>query len=603
MSINVQSKVLHLLNISIIFLASKNFLYLSKGIDFSDESLYLISAKPSIKFDSYGWPFGWVTSVIYKLVGFEIETFRSVGLLILIASAYYFSWNMTLAIGFSSEESQQERAKLIAITTVGCLSSLTIYAGFIRTPGYNWLNLVSILLAVGTFLNITYFSDQNEKIKIQGKLISLGFILFLSFHAKPTTPIFLLIGFSIIWSTHFQHKQIFKFLISIFLGTFLASAIFLISGLWPLDFPYRFLEIITNPYLTIRGTIPFALIQILALPFYAIFFVLTNMSAQFALLLFILCVFLIASRILRLNARTIKYTGLVFTSLMAIIFIGLELDKKGFYLSQKQIVDRSYLPLSFIFLSFSVMSLNWEVLKFRKSLDSRFTQINLLLFLALVTFGFGSITVLLGKFSGAVIFILFFLFNLIKNLNLGTFAEFCLTLWVIFVSFILLALVYVISLNNPYRQEPILQQNQVCTVGKETINVLLDVNTCQELKDVKDALIMNHFQEHSLLLNMTDPWRPGLNLLLGLKFPRGILLSIPDYENSGEVLKRNLEDLNRKNPILDNWYLLPTPNASGKSDYLNTVSAIEFSLKGSFKENFSLIFKNSNIEIWKPLRL
>jgi hypothetical protein len=144
------------------------------------------------------------------------------------------------------------------------------------------------------------------------------------------------------------------------------------------------------------------------------------------------------------------------------------------------------------------------------------------------------------------------------------------------------------------------QQKEVCVVDDKKINILLDLESCSELKNISATLSENSFSENSYLLNMSNPWRPGLNLLLGLKLPPGILLTIPDYKNSNEVLKDNLIKVNNISSVTNNWLMLPSPKNGANLEYSGLIMLLEEITGKAFKDSFDLVFTNSTIEIWKP---
>jgi hypothetical protein len=593
----ILKKLYHVFIISVFYLISINILQIRKGLDLSDESFYIISADPSDSYDSWGWPFGWITSVVYRISDFDIVQFRASGILILIITAYYFSWNASQVIFSNVKKNNKLFTESIILTTIGCTSSLLIYTGFIRTPGYNWLNLVSILFSLGIFMRIT-FNHVKPNLKANLFLLSLG--LFVSFHAKPTTPIFLLSVFSIIWYKRSNRCELVGYLILVFFSLIFLASLSVALKIWPIDFAPKFYEILTKPTLTWRGTLPFAALQILILPGYAFYFLIKNLNFQALMVIALSSVFLTIVKNRHKDARFLKVATILAMSIFVFSFVGVQIKINSIDINYVNMLDRAYLPLVLLCLWIVIAVLNRNNLKFNDAFTTEFTQLNLLLLVALLAFGFGSTTALLGKMSGASIFIVFLIYNTLKNLHLKAYEDFFVSFWFISMIISLCTITYFSSLSLPYRINTFSQQKEVCVVDDKKINILLDLESCSELKNISATLSENSFSENSYLLNMSNPWRPGLNLLLGLKLPPGILLTIPDYKNSNEVLKDNLIKVNNISSVTNNWLMLPSPKNGANLEYSGLIMLLEEITGKAFKDSFDLVFTNSTIEIWKP---
>jgi hypothetical protein len=590
-------KLFHLFTIGVFCLISINILQIRKGLDLSDESFYIISADPADSYDSWGWPFGWITSVVYRISDFDIVQFRAAGILILITSAYYFSWNASQVMYSNVKKNHKLFTKSIVLTTIGCASSLLVYTGFIRTPGYNWLNLASILFSLGTFIRITYNHERPNK-KANLFLLSLG--LFVSFHAKPTTPIFLLSAFSIIWYKRSNRSELVAYLTQVFFSLIVLASISVALKIWPIDFAQNFYEILTKPTLTWRSTLPFAALQILILPGYVIYFLIKNLNFQTLMVIALSSVFLTILKIRYKDSRFFKFATLSAMSIFVFSFVGVEVKNNSIDIKHLNMVDRAFLPLALLCLWLVIAMLYRNKLKLNDAFTTEFTQLNLLFLVALLAFGFGSATALLGKMSGASIFIVFLIYNTIRNLHLKAHEDFFVSFWFICMVISLYAITYFSSLSLPYRINTMSQQKEVCIVDEKKLSIFLDLETCSELKNISATLSENDFDENSYLLNISDPWRPGLNLLLGLRLPPGILLTIPEYKNSNEVLKDNLIKVNAISSVRNNWLMLPSSKNGANPAYSELIILLEEITGIAFKDSFKLVFTNSSIEIWKP---
>lgn len=176
-----------------------------RGIDLTDESLYLLDADPPNRYDAFGFPYGWVTGPLYRTVGYDIARFRTLGGVVLVlATALLAHQVLRSAAALSGDRASRQAARTVHTLLVGVLaaSGLLFYVGLplLRTPSYNWLNLVGILLMLsGVFLAcrpapslVSGVTAGAASLVPAASLLAAG--AFLAVHAKPTTPFVLAIA-------------------------------------------------------------------------------------------------------------------------------------------------------------------------------------------------------------------------------------------------------------------------------------------------------------------------------------------------------------------------------------------------------------------------
>ncbi len=175
----------------ILWLVVARLLASDRGIDLTDESLYLLDADPPSAYAAFGFPYGWITGPLFRAVGYDIARFRTLGGVILVlATALLAHQVLRASTAFTEHKSALHHfsaAHALLVALVGS-SGLLYYVGLplLRTPSYNWLNLVGILLALsGVFLAI-----RSERSAFPAAaLIAAG--AFLTLHGKPSTPFLL----------------------------------------------------------------------------------------------------------------------------------------------------------------------------------------------------------------------------------------------------------------------------------------------------------------------------------------------------------------------------------------------------------------------------
>ena len=120
----------------------------SRGLDLSDEGLYLLAADPPSPSASWGFPSGWHTHPLFALVGYDIASFRTLGAVVLFVAFAWLGWASVRVVTAARELTTTQRQFLLFTgVLVGGLGSLFYYAPMLRTPSYNWLNLVGIAIS------------------------------------------------------------------------------------------------------------------------------------------------------------------------------------------------------------------------------------------------------------------------------------------------------------------------------------------------------------------------------------------------------------------------------------------------------------------------
>ena len=157
------------------------------GIDFSDESFYLVwIANPWIYSYSIS-QFGFIYHPLYLLVGGDIPLLRQTNILITFLLAWGVCW--ALFQQFLPERLAVPRpgkfayAALGAIFASGSLTFLTFSSLWLPTPSYNSLAMQSLLIAA---IGLLLAESRATRLSVIGWLL-IGLAGWLTFMAKPTT--------------------------------------------------------------------------------------------------------------------------------------------------------------------------------------------------------------------------------------------------------------------------------------------------------------------------------------------------------------------------------------------------------------------------------
>ncbi|MDZ4824891.1 MAG: hypothetical protein SGJ13_00305 [Actinomycetota bacterium] len=124
----------------------------NRGVDFTDEGMYLLSADAQSSEASFHNPFGRYTRVLYRLAGFDIARFRAIGEVSLALAAAGLGDRVAVA----SARLRHVRASVpVRVATAAALISAALhyYTLYLTTPSYNWLNLFGILVAAAGLID------------------------------------------------------------------------------------------------------------------------------------------------------------------------------------------------------------------------------------------------------------------------------------------------------------------------------------------------------------------------------------------------------------------------------------------------------------------
>jgi hypothetical protein len=235
-----------------------------RGLELADEGLYLLEAQPPTPTATWATPYGWHTRLLFRLVGYDVAAFRSVGAWLLLVAVVYLA---LAAVSFGEQRRAPNRSPDHAaaapqawLTTamagiVGVLGGWLYYAGMVRTPSYNWLTVLGAVIATIGALQLLGRSDDRSFDDAHGKhrvtchlwtfTIAVG--LFLSLPAKPTTPAFFVLLFTPAALRILGPRRSFRAAVLIAGYALALLGLALATRVWPLSFPEIFLRAVRTP--------------------------------------------------------------------------------------------------------------------------------------------------------------------------------------------------------------------------------------------------------------------------------------------------------------------------------------------------------------------
>jgi len=575
-----------------VFLIANLFFYFlgtSRGIDFTDEGLYLFSASEARNGISFHSTFGSITGLIYQIVSGNIFLFRLTSVVILLLASALFSRALLTQIG---ENLSAPKAK--AFLCISSLSITTSYYGLgLFSPSYNWVNLVGLLLAAGALLGIGRKKTHIDYFDIN--LLACGVLI--SGYSKPTSAFFILILFLMLLGANLlkvEDKS--KLLKTFFLFSFIQTAgiLFITGGaaeLFHKVFRGYHALLYFNPNYSLQSSSVQALST----------FVHSFKTIHYLPVYLLLVTYgLIKIQSLNKNGM-IKRKSRIYLLKLVIPFILFEIT----YSIIKQLWRSDSLHYANLFSAASGVLYSGLIALsiFATSKKRDFSPlINVLLcsLLVLVAYSFGSGNGFMNQMTGAsgVLVVLsqliFFYFLPAKNitrhiLSLGLLVG--------------IVLVAQSSLTSPYRMPNLLKQDVNFNLGNGHGSLKLDRVRVLEIQKFQKILIDANFAKQTIILDFTG-MQTSYVFLADASPPTTILLNVPGYPGATTMAEWSIKQdvlAGRKKELGKAWLLMPLPSVR-YSDKAPKVSPIILKAIGkSYPEDYRYVGSVNNFSIWQPL--
>ena len=625
---NIYKKIIYLavgiLLLALLWFFLGKVLAVDRGLDFTDEGLYLLEASANDKEATLGIPFGWHTQPLYEIVGGNISEFRQLGAFLLFIAGALFGYQ-ALAAHLSLNKSQFELQKnatkifLFLGAFVGGVGSLLYYAGLVRTPSYNWVNFFGIyVFGIGFFSIISNKTLGGYRFAISKLLPSAvvaSFGLFYSSLGKPTTPIFIIV-FSVFASLLIlpMKRTIFIFgLIGICSSGWLISAF--ASGWWSKDL-YTILEGVLSskkPALDNLQTLPGALKNFLGFPkhFLENFFSFGNKPLFLCLSgLFLAGLGTFYRRLF--GACNLGALGL-FALAALLIFQTFSPTPAYRWIFKEGTTACVLLLIGGIIVTLCSFFCNKIPIN---SLKNKYILPFYIGFLPAI-FGLGSSHGAYGQSSLAagllLVSVLIIWIGIFQNPRI----QIALGVTVAILTILMSAVTLRDSWSSPYRMLPIQQNNTPVLIRGKSL-LYLDAERASLLKQLKSSMEQAGWSAGQPLLGFAWRWSSTIPYLLEASVPNCTMLTIFYQDRGFDLGKFNIEHRFGDFPAHEAWILKDDDiqlNANewhstwdyGITDRITRVSQvqqlIEFFMEkigNKFPEDYILAAKVGSIEVWKP---
>lgn len=570
---------------------SLNFILMSnRGLDLTDEGLYLLAARPPSLDASWGFPFGWHTAPLFELSQFSIAKFRTLGGVLLFIVSFILI--LKVLDYFDHKQASFFFTKYSAFkfifSTVFALSSLFYYEGFLRTPSYNWINLVGIIIASIAFVthlhNIQSFYSLKSTPGLSYFLpvASFSFGLFYTIPAKPSSaPLVFALTLVILLMTYGLRLAIRWGLATLFfIITFIALALLL--NIWPKNFVYVFHRAIEMPKPSPEHTILGAITDVILMPkalFEGISIAnpVTLRFWSFGFLLIILAILLT------------RLSSLFYILGLAFVAIG------AFFYSHY--VTSTYVLLIILFVIYFLSMINKKKANLSGTLPFKKNLLPIFFFLLPFVYGFGSDSGVYYSAKQASIFFFIAAISLILSFNLKSTIK-GLSL-IILAVYLLITVYFFIQTNykNPYRIAPLREANVPYLMNDTNEVIYLDGDLHQIFYFLTLQAKQAGWRSGTPLIGLAYRWNSTLPYVLGAQVPKTLMVTLFGYgSQSDKIAERNFREMQDFN-YGDAWVITTTDDA-----YLvGLTEVLEFHSKRKFPEEYSCVSDIVGLKLWKPI--
>lgn len=595
-----------------LWLFLESFLRSSYGFDLTDEGLYLLSVDGPGLESYWSFPFGWNLRWLYLLSGSDIATYRTAGAFLLFVAGMLFG----LAAGFAFRNSSPKRFRqqvhpvvwLASSSFLGGAGTLFYYAGLVRTPSYNWLNLFGLLIATTGLLLVLAFSRRS--INSQNWIFifsasAVGFGLFLTLPAKPSTAVFfILLGCLVLL---FSHKSVRS---SLLWGLAASSATALwvfgafLTGIWPSNFLEVFFDVMKAPVAHPSQTVLGAVVNVPS-SFLGFFEDLSSLTMPQAAVIVSGLVMLLTGVIFRGRlVESFLLTGGGIATLIGTLAIArVSLPPVLVWPAESRWVFQPFVSAALLFLLILILSSRLQtVANGQKGYSWSRISLVFLLFVNPIIFGFGSTH---EPYRQAALALVFWV---VLGVNLMFDAE-----GVRFISvsgaylalvFLLLSTVYADNMAVPYRMAPMNSQNSPLDFGPGRSELFVNPELKEELDTLRSAALKSGWAPGDPLVGLVWRWNASVPYFLGAQVPESLMMTIFGYDPAPEIADYNINIRSGSFPWEDAWVLTSNPN-SDKPDWRQVREATSFMDQKSgltWPDDYELVHKQANYGLWKPVR-
>jgi hypothetical protein len=224
-----------------------------------------------------------------------------------------------------------------------------------------------------------------------------------------------------------------------------------------------------------------------------------------------------------------------------------------------------------------------------------------LLLSSTIVFGFGSTSSPIGKASSVVFLVLLAIFLFIYSWPPQDLARKLTVTYILGLNLVLLFLYLNPSISKPYRIKNFSEQTSRTPLLNNSNYLFLDTQSKKVTVSLRNTLLINDYDQKYPLLDLSSTWQPGLLYLLEARNPDSLILTIPGYSGSYQVLESNLKVTSEKADLRRSWILLSSKRNFNEENFLNNSLILLGDITElSFPNDYTLLIDQDGFQLWKP---
>lgn len=576
----------------------------SRGLDLTDEGLYLLAISGAYD-HTWGTPWGWHVRPLAELVFRDLTALRLLNSCLILILSYYYGAVLTIFLKNGTNTGGVPESDLVRVLNgLAAMASGSLFFGamLMRTPNYNSVNLVGLLIAgMGLLLLASQAPSRNGPNFLAGlphALIAFG--VFVALPAKPTTAVFVAIALVSVSFLTSRGELVKDLAITGAFGLALVS-LALVLRLWPLNFLEVLLGQLNSPVLTSRHRLEGATLSLLEIPKDLV-------QALYGLGTFNATALLLLGLLVTLFARK-NWPGLA-----AISVLGTAGATAFLVVSLTHSFVQADTPLRFA--SSNTALFGWLYLLLAVGIatgfgKSRVSKAEGLFAIPLVVsvsaaFGisFGSANGAFGQSSLAASFLLVLLLAAIQ-ISFSDKLRLALTAGI---ASILVAVALVFAGDSqvrPYRMDAFsLQVNAIDAGPFGTIYV--SSNTISQIDAFEQALDAAEWRSDIPLISLVWRWNSTLPLIAGAPSVPTLMPTLFGYPGSLHLLEHNLEILIEADVAFWGSAYLITDNPAFIGQEVNSQieqakKLVALAFSKDFESSYQLAASTDRYQVWRPI--
>jgi hypothetical protein len=566
-------------------------------------------------------PFGWNTRPLFALVSGDVASFRTAGAMMLVAASSALGWSaVQLAFqlnGTLEVVSVRTRIQLVVATFGAGVASLLYYAGLVRTPSYNWLNLVGItIFATSIMLLLSLMPDEGKRRWSTLPIAALGGLgLVTTVPAKPTSPLILLILAFATVSFCAGVRVATRWCGLMILAMVAWMVVLILSGVWPSDLGMLFsnslallMKAARTPVDQESQSLIGAVQDMLQTPLY----VRDSLSSRATVALVLGFTLLVFPSALRKRWLVIRVTGLASIALIALILAQVPVP----FLYQPPTFDRFVWPATataclVLLLGVAIFRSRWPTSSAgplaigRDPRRRTATIISFLMVLPLV-YGFGSSHGAFGLSASAAGLYLIAALVLSAASTSSELRTPLIALVTVFATYVTVGTILE-SWASPYRIPPMSAQTVPVEISNGAGWILLDPDLARLVNSLREQSSSQGFIPGSTpVVGTAYIWNSGIPFLLDAQVPDYLMLAILGDPGSQSMADWTLSDRGGAFPYERAW-IISTPTIDMSRLATDEAGAIRGALSKKagrdFPNDYVCVARAASWILWKPVAM